>query len=236
MEAATESLRHRGPDDGDVWQGRLAAYEAGLGHRRLSIHRSLPARPAADGDGRWHVAPVFNGEIYNFQELRDELENFGHAFRFPFGHGGDSRRLPPVGRRGDSNGCGVCSRFALLDHGRGRVLLARDRLGIKPLYLCAQPGELLFASELKGILAMLDERPALNRRALRSYLTYLYVPAPLSIFEGIEQLEPGERAIFENGELRRERYWKLPPWARGGRRPMWFARSGRRWRRPSGCI
>jgi asparagine synthase (glutamine-hydrolysing) len=209
LKAATDSLRHRGPDDHDLWEGQLGGYAVGLGHRRLSIIDLSPLgrQPMATADGQLRV--VFNGEIYNFKELRGELEKLGHVFR---SHSDTEVVLEGYRRWGDA----VVERlrgmfaFAVVDGPRARVLLARDRLGIKPLYVRSAAGSLLFASELKGILAMLPERPQLDRRTLRAYLTYLYVPAPRSIFEGVGQLEPGERAVFENGELRRERYWRLP--------------------------
>jgi asparagine synthase (glutamine-hydrolysing) len=206
---ATEALRHRGPDEGAVWEGRLGDAAVGLGFRRLAVIDLSPLgdQPMAGPGDTTRI--VFNGEIYNFPELRAELLRFGHTFRSQ----GDTEVLLAGYRQwGDDvvqHLRGMFA-FAIVDFARNRVLLARDRLGIKPLYIRAAPGELLFASELKGILAMLPATPKLDPRALSSYLTYLYLPPPQSIFQGIGQLAPGERAVFENGELRRETYWSLP--------------------------
>ena len=212
LAASLLSLRHRGPDDRGLWEGELAGQAAGLGHARLAVIDLSPLghQPMATGAGEGDVRVVFNGEIYNFLELRRELEGLGHTFR---SHSDTEALLLGYLQWGD----GVVDRlrgmfaFALYDRARERALLARDRLGVKPLYYQAAGGELRFASELKGVLALLPKRPALEARALRDYLTYLYVPAPRSIFEGISQLRPGHLLVFEKGEVSERRYWRLPP-------------------------
>jgi len=207
---ATEALRHRGPDRGAVWEGQLGDAAVGLGFRRLAVIDLSPLgdQPMVGAGETTRI--VFNGEIYNFAALRAELVGLGHIFR---SQGDTEVLLAGYLQWGDDVVLHLRGMFAfaLVDFERNRVLLARDRLGIKPLYVRAAQGELLFASELKGILAMLPTTPQLDPRALSSYLTYLYLPPPQSIFQGIGQLAPGERAVFENGELRRETYWSLPP-------------------------
>ncbi len=230
LERALAALRHRGPDDAGLWRGRLGEAEAGLAHARLAVLDPSPSgkQPMESADGRLRV--VFNGEIYNFAELRAELERGGASFRTRT----DTEVLLEGYRRwGDD----VLSRLrgmfalALLDHERGRALLARDRLGIKPLYYSlaprplasaslgegeraaggGEPAPLLFASEAKGVLELLPERPGIDLRALRDYLTYLYVPYSRSIHAGLSQLPPGHRLIWEKGRVSIDRWWRLPP-------------------------
>jgi asparagine synthase (glutamine-hydrolysing) len=198
------ALAHRGPDD----HGLHVAGGAGLGHRRLAIIDLTPDghQPMANEDGTVHV--VFNGEIYNFLELRPHLEKRGHRFRSRSDtevilhlyeeHGTDCLRH----LRG-------MFAFAIWDAPRRRLFAARDRLGKKPLYYARTPGGLLFASEIKGVLAegSVPRRP--HAEALHHYLTYQCVPSPLTAFEGIERLPPAHFLIYEGGGLRVERYWRL---------------------------
>ncbi|MHB8420481.1 MAG: asparagine synthase (glutamine-hydrolyzing) [Myxococcales bacterium] len=209
LAAALASLRHRGPDGQGLWEGELAGQQAGLAHARLAVIDLSPAgrQPMETADGKLRL--VFNGEIYNFRELRRELERLGHAFRTQ-----SDTEVILVGYRqwGDavvSHLRGMFA-FALYDSHAQRALLARDRLGIKPLYYQALPGSLRFASEAKGVLAMLPERPAADPYALRDYLTYLYVPYPRSIWQGLAQLPPAHVLVWESGRARLDRYWRLP--------------------------
>ncbi len=152
---------------------------------------------------------VFNGEIYNFRELRAELAGLGHPFRTQ-----TDTEVILAGYR--QWGVGVLPRlrgmfaFALQDGPAGRLLLARDRMGIKPLYFQESPEALCFASEPKGLLAMLPRRPDVDLHSLRDYLTYLYVPWPRSIFQGVSQLPPGHALVLEAGRARIDRWWRLP--------------------------
>lgn len=209
LDAAIAALRHRGPDDQGLFEAIFSGQLLGLGHARLSILDLSPAgrQPLASPDGRQQLS--FNGEIYNYRELRTELASLGHPF-----HTETDSEVILAGYRqwGDA----VVTRlrgmfaFALVDLARDRILLARDRLGIKPLYYHAPPGSLRFASELKGVLALLPEPPPMDPWALRDYLTYLYVPYPRSFYQGIHQLPPAHTLVWERGQVALSRYWTLP--------------------------
>lgn len=195
------ALRHRGPDE----DGRYTAAGVALGHRRLAIIDVCGGQqPLASEDGA--VQLVFNGEVYNFRELRRRLEAAGHVFRTA----GDAetivhlyeddpeRFLEPV------NGMFA---FALWDRRREQLVLARDRLGEKPLVYREEPGRLLFASELKSLLQVPGVPREIDPRALDEYLTYQYVPHPRSIFEGFAKLAPGHLAVYRAGRLAVRPYW-----------------------------
>jgi asparagine synthase (glutamine-hydrolysing) len=200
------TLVHRGPDA----QGIHVAQGAGLGQRRLSVI-DLDARsvaPLANEDGTIWV--TFNGEIYNFRELRGRLESRGHAFRT----GTDTEVLVHLYEEHGTE-ClqhlrGMFA-FALWDGPRQRLLLARDRLGKKPLYYARTPSALVFGSEVRAVLA----DPSIARRpdmaAIDAYLSYQYVPSPLTAFEGVSKLPPAHYAVCEaGGVLTVTRYWQPP--------------------------
>lgn len=200
----TNAITHRGPDDAGYWNSP----EISLGMRRLAIiDLETGQQPVFNEDGS--IGVVFNGEIYNHTELRAELEAAGHRFQT---HHSDTEVLVHLYEQyGDDflhrlNGMFA---IALWDIPRQRLLLARDRVGIKPLYLGLFQGRLLFASEIKSLLAhpRVERKP--NYRALYHYFSFKNIPAPWSAFEGIEQLRPGERAIYEDGKLKRETWWSL---------------------------
>jgi len=209
--AAADALRpmaqvtfHRGPDDEGVHvDGPLA-----FGMRRLSIIDLAGGhQPLTNEDGSlWLVA---NGEIYNYRELRDSLSARGHQFRT----GSDCETILHLyEEHGDDfvrhlNGMFA---FALWDARRRRLLIARDAVGIKPLYLAETAGRLIFASEAKGILAAPGVRAALDPVALQSYLSLGYVPAGQSIFRGIRKLPPATLLIAEGGKVTQRRYWRVP--------------------------
>ena len=210
------SIRHRGPDGDGVWRDG----QVGLAHRRLAIIDLSPAgrQPMHDADG---VATIsYNGEIYNYRELRTELAGLGHRCRTET----DTEVILEAYKRwGDA----ALSRlrgmfaFALWDRRRRRLLLARDRVGEKPLYYAWSGGRLLFGSEIKSVLGWpgMPREPDLH--AVHSYLTYQYVPAPRTAFAGVCKLEPGSALVVEaDGAWRIERYWSLPrPAASPPRRP-----------------
>lgn len=220
LDRMTNALVHRGPDAGGTWisppddRGRGCL----LGFRRLAIMDLSPTgdQPMIDqGSGRSHVI-VFNGEIYNFKDLRQQLEAQGERFV----SSGDTavmlRLLALRGPEAVDRLRGMFA-FALWDSGARRLALARDPLGIKPLYLCRNPdpqGEwsLLFASEVRAILASgLLAHKRLDRRAVASVLWNGFVVDPSTIVEGIESLGPGEVLVTDDGrELRRRRYWQIP--------------------------
>ncbi|MBN2312016.1 MAG: asparagine synthase (glutamine-hydrolyzing) [Candidatus Hydrogenedentes bacterium] len=198
-----DAMKHRGPDDAGAWLGG----HVGLAMRRLSIIDLFRGhQPMANEDGS--IVLVFNGEIYNYQELRSDLENQGHSFRTLSDtevilrayeqHGDDALHL--------FNGMFA---FALYDWRNQRLLVARDRLGIKPLFYTFHDGVLAFASELDALLQSGLVRGPLDPAALDAYLSFLYVPAPDTIFEDARKLLPGHKLVFQKGELSIEPYWRL---------------------------
>ncbi len=196
-------MLHRGPDDSGQYFGR----DVVLGMRRLSIiDLSGGHQPISNEDGTVWV--VCNGEIYNFQELRKSLEQSGHVFRSK----SDAEVLVHLYEQEGLDFLrslrGMFA-IALWDAARSRLVLARDRLGEKPLYFREEASRLLFASEIKAILED-DEVPRrMNTAALPEYLTLGYVPAPHTLFEGIRKLLPGHCLIVERGEVRDREYWDV---------------------------
>jgi asparagine synthase (glutamine-hydrolysing) len=201
----TRLMVHRGPDgsgikifDGDV--------PVGLGHRRLAIIDPSPAgaQPMAFAD-RWWI--TYNGELYNFRELRRELEARGERFvtecdtevllRMFVVHGPEMLRL--------LNGMFA---FAIWDDREKRLFLARDRLGVKPLYYTRAPGRFAFASELKALLPLIGT-PSLDMSALADYLTFLWVPDPKTAFRNILKLPPGHYAWLDSEDFSTHQYWDL---------------------------
>src|SRR5438477_4312153 len=196
-------MTHRGPDS----EGYLLNNGIALGMRRLAIIDLLTGeQPAFNEDHS--IAVVLNGEIYNYRELRADLETRGHAFRSE----SDTEVLPHLyeeyGREMVRHLNGMFA-FALWDDRRKRLFIARDRFGEKPLYWGVFDRTLLFASEPKVLLAHPSVRPGLNLNALRQYLSFDYVPAPLSIYEGISKLPAAHTLTLEDGEVKVERYWRL---------------------------
>ena len=217
LERMAELLRHRGPDDtgiyvrGDRPEGsadEASPRNAGLGMARLSIIDVEGGhQPMANEDGSVWV--VCNGEIYNFRELRDELIARGHRFRTR----SDVEVLPHLyeehGERFVEHVRGMFA-IALWDDREGRLLLVRDRLGQKPLCYCDDGSRLVFASELQALVEVPGVPRELCPEALDLYLTYQYVPAPLTIYEGIRKLPPAHWLSATADETRLERYWDLP--------------------------
>ncbi len=200
-----DAMVHRGPDD----SGAYADAELLLGMRRLSIiDVSGGHQPIASEDGQ--VVVVCNGEIYNFRELRRELEAAGHRFAT---HSDSEVAVHAYEQFGDAFLDRLEGMFglALWDRRRHRLLVARDALGIKPIYFRQDAGELIFASEAKSILALPGVSVRLDGAALAQYLSVGYVCAPNSIFAGIHKLEPGTALVVERGEVTRRRYHRLPP-------------------------
>ncbi|HEV2837130.1 MAG TPA: asparagine synthase (glutamine-hydrolyzing), partial [Pyrinomonadaceae bacterium] len=203
LHSMCERMVHRGPDS----EGLFVTTGAGLGMRRLAIIDLVTGEQPVFNEDR-SVAVILNGEIYNYRELRSTLEKRGHAFR----SASDTEVLPHLYEEyGDEmvhelNGMFA---FALWDSKRRRLLIARDRFGEKPLYWGVFDNTLLFASEPKVLLAHPSVRPSLNLDALRQYLSFDYVPAPLSIYEGINKLPAAHKLTLEAGRVRVERFWKL---------------------------
>jgi asparagine synthase (glutamine-hydrolysing) len=197
-------LAHRGPDGGEVWQDGAV----GLAHRRLAIVDLSDAarQPMTAEDPRVRV--VCNGEIYNFQELRAELETRGHRFRTRSDTEVLLAAYAAYGVKCLSRLHGMFA-FALWDGGRRRLLLARDRVGKKPLYYRLDGDGIAFASEPKAFLAEPTFAARPDMLALFDYLTYHYVPAPGSAFAGVRRLRPAHALVIEDGAVRLERYWSL---------------------------
>jgi asparagine synthase (glutamine-hydrolysing) len=198
-----DAIMHRGPDD----SGALTDGELLLGMRRLSIiDVSGGHQPIASEDGQ--VVAVCNGEIYNFRELRRELEAAGHRFAT---HSDSEVAIHAYEEYGDSFLGKLDGMFglALWDRRRRRLVVARDAVGIKPIYYRLDGKELIFASEAKAILALPGIQARLDRAALAQYLSVGYVCAPNAIFEGMQKLEPGMALIAEAGKVRKHRFYRL---------------------------
>lgn len=199
-----QTMVHRGPDDQGSWVGR----GAGLAMRRLAIIDVAGGRqPMASEDGG--VQAVVNGEIYNFVSLRDELRSRGHRFHTH----GDAEVLPHLY---EEHGQALPEKLdgmfglAVWDDRERALLLARDRMGEKPLYWCRLEGMLLFGSELKAILQHPSVERRIDRAALNRYLTHEYIAAPHTIFEGIRKLMPGQRLSYRGGRVELAQYWEAP--------------------------
>ena len=201
----SDTIRHRGPDDAGVWINRSGT--VGLGFRRLSII-DLSAnghQPMANEDGTIHI--VFNGEIYNFRNLRPDLERKGHLFRSNTDTEVILHLYEELGPACLEHLDGMFA-FAVWDDRKQTWFLARDRLGVKPLYYTQQQGMLLFASEIKAILAHPLIQADLNPEAMGEYLTFKTVPAPLTMFAGIRKLPPGSFLTADRrGNLVVHTYW-----------------------------
>jgi asparagine synthase (glutamine-hydrolysing) len=201
VDTMLRTLAHRGPDD------HVVHPEAGavLGTRRLSIIDVAGGRqPLVNEDGS--VVAAQNGEIYNYVELRRELLARGHTLRSD----GDTETLVHLyeefGERMVDHLRGMFA-IAIWDAARGRLVLARDRLGKKPLYWRLAAGRLSFGSELKALLADPSLHPSISRPGLALYLAYQYVPSPLSILEDVQKLPPASVLVWDDGEPAIERYW-----------------------------
>jgi asparagine synthase (glutamine-hydrolysing) len=199
-----EVTRHRGPDDSGFYiDGRC-----GIGMRRLSIIDVTGGhQPLANADGTLWL--VCNGEIYNFRELRSELQSKGYAFKT----GSDCEVLLNLyaaeGDRFVERLNGMFD-FALWDVRRRRLLIGRDRLGIKPLYVMQDAAQLAFSSEAKALLALPGQRAELDRTVLAGYLHLGYIASPGCIFKGVRKLPPATLLSIEAGQVHEWRYWKLP--------------------------
>jgi asparagine synthase (glutamine-hydrolysing) len=204
----TRSLRHRGPDDegffGREYEDGVAV---GLGFRRLSIiDLETGNQPIANEDGSVQV--VVNGEIYNFRQLRSELESRGHRFATHADTEVIVHLYEDLGSRCVERLNGMFA-FALWDERRRELLLARDRFGKKPLYYVDVDGSLLFASEVKALLEHPHCPRDLDFESLCGYLALEYVPTPRSIFDGVHKLPGGHVLRWHDGRTSVERYWDL---------------------------
>jgi len=205
LKRMTDSIAHRGPDD----EGYHISGSIGLGFRRLSII-DLNGGHQPMSDREKSVWVIFNGEIYNFQELKKELESYGHVFQ--------TRADTEVIVHGYKQwGTGVLNHlngmfgFAIWDENKKRLILARDRMGIKVVYYKIEDGLLYFGSEIRAILTALNKKPDINPAAINLFLRYRYTPAPHTIYKGIQKLAAGTCLIVENGNAEVKRWWNYKP-------------------------
>jgi asparagine synthase (glutamine-hydrolysing) len=206
----TDLMTHRGPDGSGYWLTDTAdgRFQIGFGHRRLSIiDIEGGSQPMWSGDGS--IALVFNGEIYNYIELRHELELLGHKFCTS----SDTEVLIEAYRAWGANAVrrfrGMFA-FALWDAKNQCLLFARDAFGKKPLFLAERPGALLFASEIEPLVQFPGFDRTFDAEALGHYLLNRYVPGPLTFFRAVKKLQPGHYAIWHNGKLEIARYFSPP--------------------------
>ncbi len=211
----SDSLHHRGPDDGGVWIDEAAGL--GLGQRRLSIVDLSPAghQPMVSACGRFVI--VYNGEVYSHEEMRPELIARGICFR---GHSDTEVILEAVAAWGIAATVkrliGMFA-IALWDRQERTLTLIRDRLGIKPVYWRLADGRLLFGSELKALRAETSWRPEIDQQAVSCYLRHNYVPAPRTIYQGVHKLEPGRFLTIRAGaEPVETQYWDARAVTRAG--------------------
>lgn len=212
LHAMCERMKHRGPDSEGLWLDERVA----LGMRRLSIIDLATGEQPVYSEDR-SVVVVMNGELYNFREVRGELEKRGHTFETNT----DTEILPHLYEEygeamlDEINGMFA---FALWDKRREKLLIARDRFGEKPLYYGIFDGKLIFASELKVLLENPSVSAEINTDALRQFLSFDYVPAPHSIYKGIYKLPAAHFLTVEKGEVKTRRYWNLT-WHKNGNVP-----------------
>jgi asparagine synthase (glutamine-hydrolysing) len=205
LKRAADAMVHRGPDD----EGFYLSDELGLGNRRLSII-DLPGghQPIANEDETLWV--ILNGEIYNYRELRPELEARGHRFRTL----SDTETIVHL-YEDYGLGCLESLRgmfaFALWDSRQRRLLMARDRLGVKPLFYRLEPGRLAFASELRALRELVGHPLEIEPQSVYDFFGFRYIPAPHTFYRGVEKLLPGHYMIVDARGARIEPYWDVPP-------------------------
>lgn len=203
VERMTTVLVHRGPDD----DGYFVEGNAGFGHRRLSIiDLGGGKQPIFNEDES--ILIVFNGEIYNYAELTTELTQFGHKFRSRSDTEAIVHAYEQYGDACVEHLRGMFA-FAIWDRRHKRLLVARDRLGIKPLYFYQCDGFLAFASEIKSLLQIPSVSRVVDPDALKSYLALRYVPGPQTMFMGISKLQPGHLLVMDDRGVRIRKYWDL---------------------------
>ncbi|PIE42586.1 MAG: asparagine synthase (glutamine-hydrolyzing) [Gammaproteobacteria bacterium] len=201
LSAMAAQIHHRGPDD----QGYLCEGNIGLAHTRLSIiDLAGGAQPIHNEDKT--VWTVFNGEIFNFVELRAELEAKGHRF---YTHTDTEVIVHLYEEYGESFPEYLNGQFAIAvwDKNNDKLMLVRDRVGIAPLFYAQLNGRLVFASEVKSILPVLPQAPRLNQQALDQLMTFWSPVSPDTLFEGVSELSPGKMLVLKSGHISIQRYW-----------------------------
>src|SRR6516164_11289410 len=205
IEAMTNSLVHRGPDD----EGYYISGPLGFGFRRLSIiDLGGGHQPMSDHEGSVWV--VFNGEIYNFRELRRELENYGHVFRTNSDtevivHGYKQWGDEVLDRLNGMFG------LAIWDARQSRLVLARDPFGIKLVYYRTEGGRLYFGSEMRAVRAAMPDGADIDPTSLNLFLRYRYTPSPYTILKGVRKLAPGTKLTVQNGSYQLSRWYRFKP-------------------------
>ena len=204
IDSMTDVMEHRGPDDRGTFIGKGVA----LGHRRLSIIdlSQLGHQPMSNEDGT--ISVVFNGEIYNYLELREELGKAGHVFRSATDTEVIVHAYEEYGREFASRFNGMFA-IGLWDGRKKELLLVRDRLGVKPLYYHRNGQFISFASEIKSLLTDPEVARKVDLQALSNFFTLHYVPGPRTMFEGIMKLQPGHIMTIRSGKVETQRYWEL---------------------------
>lgn len=203
LKRMNQTLCHRGPDE----EGIYTKGNAGLAMRRLAVIDVQGGhQPVSNEDGT--VWMVFNGEIYNYAELRESLQKKGHVFRSKSDSETIVHLYEEYGKACVDHLRGMFA-FAIWDERQKRLMLARDRFGKKPLYYTEHEGALIFGSELKCILELPGVPRRTNLQALHHYLSLQYVPDPLTAFESIYKLPPAHTLLWEKGAMKIERYWEL---------------------------
>lgn len=206
LDAMCSSMIHRGPDDAGIWHDDIA----GIGMRRLSIIDIAGGhQPLSSNDERYQI--VFNGEIYNYRELRSALEARGVVFKTRSDTEVLLAQFIQCGWAGLQELNGMFA-FAIWDRKERRLSLVRDRLGVKPLYYFWNGKTLLFGSEIKALLAGLTSKAELNPQAVWDFLTFRYVPGPHTIWKDIYKLQPGHTLTWsaDKQDVEVERYWQIP--------------------------
>src|SRR5712691_7937380 len=205
LDSMCRVIAHRGPDD----QGMLVDDRVALGMRRLSIIDLAGGRQPMSGCGGG-VTIVFNGEIYNYRDLQSELESRGHHFK-------THSDTETIVHAYEEYGAGCVDHlrgmfaFAIWDAPKRQLFIARDRVGKKPLYYTLSPhGALIFGSELKSLREHTEFCGKISLEALDAYLTFGYVPDPLTIFSNVHKLPPGHHLTFAAGSVRIKQYWDFP--------------------------
>ena len=204
----TRALAHRGPDNHGQYLGERPDSIVGLGHRRLSIIDLSDKANQPLGNEDKSIIVAFNGEIYNYAQLASELKASRHIFKSRSDTEVINHLYEDYGTRCVNKLDGMFA-FALLDKNRNRLILARDRLGIKPLFYSLRGKNLYFASEIKALLLCPEISRQIDLESLDSYLTFGYIPGESTIFKDIKKLPPASYLVFENGKITISTYWSI---------------------------
>ncbi len=215
LDRMTDALVHRGPDDRGIYRHELSEPTAklpqpvgvGLGFRRLSIIDLAGGhQPLSNEDGSIWI--VFNGEIYNYRSLRNRLEGAGHTFATHSDTETIVHLYEDLGVECFSHLNGMFA-IAIWDSRKNQLVLARDRVGKKPLYYAQQQKQFCFASELKSLTSVPGLNLEIDPTALDHYLTYQYVPHPMTIYRGVRKMRPGTYAVIKDGEFHESNFWNI---------------------------